>query len=338
MSWVSIACVFIASLVLVGMLRQWADGLGLTVSPGAHRAHLSPTPVVGGIGMMLALVLYAVVAKDEALFGYAPALLLFVLGLWDDRYQLPSSVRLAVQCVTVFWLMQTTGIQLLSLGDLLGSGAIQLGSWVVVMTLFACIGVINALNMSDGMDGLAGTLAVLVCVSLLYVGAPFASILILVIASTAGFLVWNLRIGRPAASAFMGDAGSTTLGLLLAFFLINASQGSNAVIDPVTALWLMALPLMDAVGLLLVRPLRGRSPFAADHLHYHHALREFGLSVNQTLLVILCVQGGFIVLGLRLMQYEVPEATQFAAFLVLFLAYVGWLWRRSRNKALLNFE
>ena len=97
---------------------------------------------------------------------------------------------------------------------------------------------------------------------------------------------------------------------------------TDAGIAPVTALWLMALPLIDAVAVLIVRPLRGKSPFSADRIHYHHQLLDRGFSVNQTLILALVMQLGFIAVGYVFHNNGIAEFIQLRIFLLIFVAYL----------------
>ena len=322
---------FVVSIVLGWILPLHAHRLGLVVVPGEHRQHSKPTPVVGGIAIITAVTFATLIWHPASLSPFSAIFILLLIGIVDDVLHLPSWLRLAVQCLAVSVLMLTSNMMLTDLGDIFGTGNVTLGNASIVMTLFACIGVINAVNMSDGMDGLAGCLVVVVCAALILSGGPSLGLSVILVGAVLGFLYWNMRLFRRSASIFMGDAGSTTLGLLLAYLLIQASQGENAVIAPVTALWFLALPLIDAVGVLIVRPLRGRSPFSADHLHYHHALRELGFSVNHTLWLAVSLQVVLAGLGLFMLQQGVTENVQLNLFLGLFFAYLAFLYHRSKT-------
>lgn len=329
---------FILCVVFAWALKHLANRLGLVVEPGAHRQHLRPTPVVGGIAIISATAIAAALWDPNVLTPFTAVSILLLIGVIDDRVHLSSWLRLFVQCAAVYVLMLTTGVALVSLGDLFGRGVVMLNEWSVAMTLFACIGVINAVNMSDGIDGLAGCLVLIACIALMVVGGPSLTLTALLIAAVLGFLMWNMRIGRESAALFMGDAGSTTLGLLLAYLLIEASQGVHATIAPVTALWFLALPLIDAVAVLIIRPIRGRSPFSADHLHYHHALRELGLSVNQTVATAAALQALLAMAGLGMHTLRISESIQLSLFLTLFLAYVVFMYRRSAQKTIFHTD
>lgn len=333
MLWLYLFGIFLVSVIACWSLARLAPQLKLLAVPGEHRAHRVPTPMVGGIAIYAAICLGALL--DGSFKALLPCLLLLcVVGVLDDRYALPSLFRLVAQGVAAYLMVELTGVQLQDLGYLFSfDSKALLNAWSTPMTVFAVIGVINAVNMSDGIDGLAGSLVALTLIALLMLGNPNIGFILITLAALAGFLFWNLRVGRNSARIFMGDAGSTMLGLLLAYLLIQHSQFKSG-IWPVTALWLLALPLIDAVAVLIVRPLRGKSPFAADRIHYHHQLIDRGVSVNATLLIALTVQVLLIILGIVLLHFRVADHLQLAAFLFLFVCYIiRLLWFTRHKKA-----
>jgi UDP-GlcNAc:undecaprenyl-phosphate/decaprenyl-phosphate GlcNAc-1-phosphate transferase len=204
-----------------------------------------------------------------------------------------------------------------------------LGRWALLFTLFGVIGVINAFNMIDGLDGLAGGTAliatgwlVVVCLSAPTNHPDDLGALLVLAAVLAGFLVFNLRgPWRSRASVFMGDAGSTMLGFVLSWFLIHLSKGDQAVMAPITAVWILALPLLDTLTVMTRRIIAGQNPFAADRQHVHHLLLGRGLTdaqVTATLLVLTFVTGG---LGVLAHWLAVPHCLQFYAFGAAFLLH-----------------
>jgi UDP-GlcNAc:undecaprenyl-phosphate GlcNAc-1-phosphate transferase len=330
--WVSLILIFGAALVVTALLAQFAVRLGLVAVPGEHRQHAMPTPMVGGLGIFAGLTL-GILCWSPVNLGLLVCLaILCLVGMLDDRITLPSWSRFLVQGSAAFLMIELTGVRLESLGFLASAEhEVELGAWSTPMTVFATIGVINAVNMSDGMDGLAGSMVVVLLIILLCSTSLEAGLIQISIASVLGFLVLNLRIGRARAKVFMGDAGSTMLGLLLAYLLIQASQQESG-FPPVLALWFLALPLMDAVSVLIVRPLRGRSPFDADRAHYHHIIMDRGLSVNQTLAVVLAVQVFCVGVGVSLLRSGVPEYLILILFLLLFVFYLIALFRYTGRR------
>lgn len=325
--WGLLSLVLVITSLAVYLLSKFSAKLGLIAEPGEHRLHQTATPMVGGIAIYLGL-LSGMLLIDGSFSSLMPSLFLMcAVGALDDRYNLPSWTRFLAQGLAAYLMIVFSNVALVDLGYLFSSDQrillSPLGS--TILTIFACIGVINAVNMSDGLDGLAGSLVFLVLLSLFLFGHPSQGLLLISLSAIAGFLVWNIRIGRPQAKVFMGDAGSTMLGLLLAYLLIDCSQVSTG-IWPVTALWLLALPLIDAVAVLIVRPMRGRSPFSADRIHYHHQLLDRGISVNLSLIIALILQSIFILIGIALWRIGLADHLQLVLFLGLFFLYAARLY------------
>ena len=313
------------------LLSRLAPKIGLLAQPGAHRHHQQPTPLVGGLAIYVGF-LYACLVVDRSLISLLPSLsLLCLTGALDDRFKLASGLRIIVQGVAAVMMIRYSGIELLSLGNLFSQDEVLLGRWSLALTVFATIGVINAINMSDGMDGLAGGLLLFIFSIVWFLGGQPQSLALACCLAVLVFLCFNIRLRQRPARIFMGDAGSTMLGFLVAYFLILNSQGDQALIKPVTALWIVALPLIDAVAVLLIRPIRGQSPFSADRIHYHHLILVKGFSVNQTLLIVLAVQAVMTIASLAAERAGVSTHIMFYLFALLFAAYLLMLYRVTHS-------
>lgn len=300
--------------------------------PSTRKHHRHPVPLVGGVAMCIAFCIGILLLpeKPEAwLVLLSCMILLTLVGLYDDLYSSPPTARFMLQAVAVLLMAVVGGEILNDLGDLLGIGTVKLGWAALPFTLFGVIGVINAFNMIDGLDGLAGGSALVATVWLIVLcwispisrGCDIEALLVLS-AAIAGFLVYNLRHPwRARASVFMGDAGSTMLGFVLSWYLIHLSQGEQSVMEPITAVWILALPLMDTISVMVRRLQTGQSPFAADRQHLHHLLLGFGFQDGQAVAVVLIasfVFGGF---GVAAHWLGISHHSQFYAFVVLFLLY-----------------
>lgn len=309
------------------LLARWAPDLELMAMPGEHRQHKRPTPVVGGLALYFAI-LVGFISLDQSFGLLLPSLFLMcAVGALDDRYSLPTWARFLSQAVAAYIMIELTGVRLATLGFLVSpTSELVLGAWSIPFSIFATVGVINAINMSDGIDGLAASLVMLVLLALLLMGNNLPKMLLIGVAAIIGFLFFNLRFGRDQGAVFLGDAGSMMLGILVAFLLIQHSQYPTG-FWPVTALWMLALPLIDAVAVLIARPLVGRSPFSADHSHYHHQLLKSGLKTNAVLLILLLVQASFMLFGWFLFSVRLAQHIQLLLFLAIFFVYLIYLWR-----------
>lgn len=326
------AGIFLLSALLVRLLSAPAKKWDWVDQPSTRKHHTHPVPLVGGVAMWAAFVVGVLLLPEKPL-DYPIMLggmtLLVVVGHYDDLHHVHPRWRFVFQACAVLLMGLADHCRLANLGNLFGLGDIQTGWMGGLFTMIAVIGVINALNMIDGLDGLAGGLALIatgwmltLCVSAPVMPTSRANTLLLLMMVIAGFLIHNLRHPwRDRASSFMGDAGSTFLGFVIAWFAIRMSQDPTDAMDPVTALWIIAIPLIDTVTVMVRRIKTGESPFAADRQHLHHILLGLGLSDGKAVAIVLMagvLLGG---LGVATQWLGVAEWQRFLTFIGLFVGY-----------------
>lgn len=364
LSTVSFLGAFLLSLGLTPVVRWLAPVLGLIDLPGHRKVHVNPTPRGGGIAIFLgvgisALVLYGlgwdvwgldgatpglvmgdsgnVVLPDASDSGVlqlwaiaAGAVVLFLTGLADDRWNLSWKLRLGLQllvaCGVVF-----SGVRATVFVTWPGFGSALTVLWILVLT--------NAMNFLDNMDALSagiGFLASLIFAVILLVMVRTPALLVaiplvLLAGSLLGFLCWN----RPPASIFMGDCGSNLIGFLLATLTVAGTfyerTGSRHVM--LAPLCVMAVPLYDFCTVISIRLLQGRSPFHGDKSHFSHRLVELGL---KPVYAVLTIHLTTAMTGLgALLLYQVPGWTGAAlvcaliATMLLIIGILEFVGRRS---------
>jgi len=272
----------------------------------------------------------------RASLGFAlAASVLVVMGVLDDRYDLPWWSRMLVQVGAAVILVYVGGIRIDNLGSMFGPEISSMGRWSVPFTVFAVVGAINAVNMADGADGLAGSL-VFACLVMLGIEAAYAGntpVLVrtpVLLGAVAGFLLFNLRWpGRKQAVAFMGNSGSALLGLVIACFVCRLTQDPRHAVDPVLALWLLPVPLVDCLVLMVRRLRHGHSPFSPDHNHVHYLMREAGFGPTRSALVLVAFSVACWLLATLSLRLGAPPVAVFAAFVVMCLT---WFWATSRRE------
>lgn len=320
----------LATVLLILLIKRPAERIGLVDRPGGRKDHEGAVPLCGGPAMIVAfcslVFAFGLVPSTDYQCLIAGVMLLALVGALDDLWGLSIHLRFLVQALVVLFCMGLWGnTELVTVGDLFGLGQTQLGNLAIPATLFCVVGVINAFNLSDGIDGLAGGLAVIAlssfAVAALAAGdVRITAVAVVLIGVSLGFLFFNLRTSwRTKASVFMGDSGSLFLGFALCWFAIKLSQGSGRAISPVTAGWILGLPIMDTVNVMLRRMLRGEGPFTAGRDHLHHALLQAGLSPRQTVGVLLTVGVALNIVGLTSYWYGVSDAVMFFTFVGLSL-------------------
>jgi UDP-GlcNAc:undecaprenyl-phosphate GlcNAc-1-phosphate transferase len=332
---------FPVTAALIVFLRRHATQLGVVDAPGGRKQHHGVIPLVGGLGMFGGLMVAAWadgVFEPRHGFFFAAVSLLVATGYVDDRHDLRPRVRFVLQAIAASIMVWGADIRLENFGNLFGFGDVTTGALAGPITVFAVLGVINAMNMIDGVDGLAGGIAL---IALLVFGGFVAAtgqlhttLLLPLIAGIAGFMLFNLRTPwRSQASVFMGDAGSVLLGFSLAWYAVNLAQVRN-VFTPITAIWILAVPLMDTTALMIRRVLKGRSPFEADREHLHHILLRAGFTPGQTVVIVYAVATLLAGIGVAGWAAGVPEYVMFYAFVALFGCYLyGMLhaWKLMRR-------
>ena len=321
---------FVVTALSLMALRPIAVRVGLLDVPGGRKTHANPTPLIGGLGIYLgtlSICLLSPVIMHDYKILLALSGLVLAIGVVDDLFEIRVSVRMAVHGVAALVMAQVAGVKLSSLGDILFTGPVELGLLAIPVTIFATVGVINAVNMSDGLDGLSGGLTA-IALTLLSIAALFAghsamlSFSQVLIVSVLAFLAFNFRLlWRKSALMYLGDAGSTLLGFIIAWLVIAASQGERAFISPVCALWFLAVPLIDTVSLMIRRPLRGSSPFKPGRAHIHHRLLDMGFDARQTVLIIHSAAVVLGMVGLIGHFADVPEGLMFLLFMATFGLY-----------------
>ena len=284
---------FSVTMLAIPILIPLAERFGWVDRPGGRKQHAAATPVIGGLAMVLgaasAICLPAIaLGVQRELIGFGAAvLLLLVVGLLDDRFDLSWHIRILAQVVAVLVFAVGGGVKVQQIGPIFGLAPLELGQLSVPFTVFATVGLINAMNMIDGIDGLAGSLA-FTTLSMLAAAAIYAGNIVLVrglitvLGAIAAFLVFNARSPwRNRASIFMGNAGSTILGLIIAWLSFRLTQNPHHPIPPLLAPFLFAPPLIDCLVLIVRRLISRSSPFRGDRNHLHHLLMDAGYAPEQ---------------------------------------------------------
>jgi UDP-GlcNAc:undecaprenyl-phosphate GlcNAc-1-phosphate transferase len=327
---IELVFVFFFSITTLFFLRKVAFKVGLVDTPSSRKKHQGSVPLVGGIAICCSLIYFIFnnpeLFKHSFLYVGCIVTLVFV-GALDDKYDISYKIRFAVQAILSIAMMYMGNIELNTLGNLLGGGEILLGWLGYVITIVAVIACINAFNMVDGIDGLLGALSIVTFGGLAllmgYYGLDnLAYMCIALITMILPYIMLNLGLFSKRRKVFMGDAGSMLIGFTVIWLLLVSSQEDVALMRPVTALWLIAIPLMDMAAIMIRRIRRGCSPFKPDREHLHHIFQRLGLSSNQTLFaisILASVLAGFGILG---EVYSIPEYVMFFTFLITFIAYL----------------
>ena len=254
---------------------------------------------------------------------YICALIILVFMIFDDLYKIKPTARLLFQIFVVSLMIVMSEEYITSFGNLIGTGEINLGIASIPITIFCVVGLMNAFNMIDGLNGICASLALIPIIFLAFLG-DFSYGLLIPIGGILGFLAYNLGYLGKKRRVFLGDSGSNMLGFSVAFICIEYSQNVNheSYINPTTALWFVAIPLIDCVGVLISRAIKGIMPFRAGRDHLHHKLLQSGITPKKILLGFFSLAIFLSAIGYTLeMLYSEKEYISFFAFVVLIFLY-----------------
>ncbi|MDW7549415.1 UDP-N-acetylglucosamine--undecaprenyl-phosphate N-acetylglucosaminephosphotransferase [Pseudoalteromonas sp. McH1-7] len=322
--------IFFAAFLSLFIFRKLAKIINLVDTPNERKNHKGRIPLVGGVAIFVIVCCYLWLSGNGMTnvgVYLICAVSLLVIGVIDDLIDVSFKLRLVVQAGVAFAMIFFADLMLSQVGTLVGPFELNIGMFGIVATVIAVVGAINAFNMVDGIDGLLGGLATVSFSSmavLFYLAGltELFAFTIAIVVATLPYILMNLGIplGRRF-KVFMGDAGSTVIGFTVVWLLLEGSQGSVVAIDPVTALWIAAIPIMDAVSTIMRRIKKGQSPFKPDREHLHHILQRLGVGPKMTLLVICSIASLFALVGIFGQLYNVPDYVMFYGFIFCQLVY-----------------
>ena len=270
-------------------------------------------------------------SKDLIISNFSFGLALFTILLqflmtFDDLRGLKAITRLFIQASCTGGLIFFSGVYIQSLGNLFGLGELLLGLWGIPFTIFCVVGMINAFNMIDGLNGLCASLCLVCFTAIIYMinadTVPSLFPLILPVGAITGFLMYNLGVLGNQRTVFLGDNGSNALGFMCAWILVYFSSVENSNFAPVTALWFVAIPFFDAIGVMTSRAIKGIMPLKPGRDHLHHRLLDMGLLSNSIYVVLIVISALFAAIG-YIFNHSFPEShyISFYAFMIIWLCY-----------------
>ncbi len=281
--WLEYAIVFVASALLctlfvpIAIRLSWK--LDMLDRPGGHKSHESPIPYLGGVAILVAFTIAVLLestvrpslgGRSELRIILVTAVVLAVVGLFDDLKRLPAWPRLVVEVASglVVWN--------------LGVGVTLTGvTWVdLALTVFWVVGITNAFNLLDNMDGLAAGLALIACATYFAVAVSNSQFLVASLAAgLAGCTVGFLRTNRYPARIHMGDGGALFLGFLVSYLGLKLKVSGDGYQTFLVPVLVCAIAILDTTLVTVARFMSGRSPFQGGQDHISHRLVSLGLPV-----------------------------------------------------------
>ena len=321
------------TIVLIPALDAMAGRFNAMDFPDERKVHARPIPRTGGIAMAAGAIIPVLLWThgDGFVRAYlAGAAIVVCFGIVDDCRGISPKWKFFGQFAASLVVIFLGGVEIRTLGMLM-PGYADLPGWVSVpLTVLAIMGVTNAINLADGLDGLAGGICLLIFCTigfLAYLQGDF--IIGLVCLAMAGAIFGFLRYNTHPATVFMGDTGSQLLGFSAITLSLNLTQ-ENTALSPILPLFLLGIPVLDTLLVMIQRLARGKSPFSADKNHIHHKLMALGLHQGESVIVIYTCQAFLVIAGYLLRFYS--DWLLLGGYLGLSVAAVFLLSVASRNR------
>lgn len=332
--------------VLSLMLSLWAIPVVLKISkrkslmaiPGERSSHDIQVPNLGGIAIFYSIGICAPIFAYELFDSYKflfPALvILLYVGVMDDIMEIRAYKKLMAQIIVAILMVVGSDVRIKSFFGLFGFYELNY-FFSILLSVFIFIIMINAFNLIDGIDGLAGSFSIICCVlfggSFYYLGEynyPMVTLCIIIIGSLLSFLYYNLSENKTR-KIFMGDTGSMSIGFLLVFtsfyfidmFVENVDGVPRYYLAsaPIISFSILILPIIDTLSVIIIRLLNKKSPLEADKNHIHHKLLRLGLTHKRVTFLMIAYYIGIIGITYLLRHLEI----NLLLIVILILGFIG---------------
>ena len=325
------------TLISVPLARKIAEKIGaIDVPKDTRRMHKVPTPRLGGLavflGFLVSVLCFCEITK-ETIGLLCGSVIIVILGIFDDSHDLSAKLKLIVQIIAALVTIYIGDIKInfFTNPNIFSNDKILLLSdWISVpCTVLWIVAITNAVNLIDGLDGLAAGVSTIAAVSLVFIASMVdePAIALIIAGACLGFLPFNFRKKKKI---FLGDTGATFLGYALAVLSVQGGFKSYAVISFAVPVLIFGLPIFDTAFAMLRRMLTGRSPMSPDRGHIHHRLVDMGFSQKQSVFILYAMSG---VLGLTAVVLAESGAMRALLLLigVLIVIFTGSLFTKNRR-------
>ncbi|PKR86299.1 glycosyltransferase family 4 protein [Heyndrickxia camelliae] len=287
---------FISSLIITPFVKRLALKYGITDLPNKRKVHQKAMPLMGGLAIFISfiigfLILWPTDNKVSVLSILLGGLIIIITGILDDKYELSPKLKLAGQLVAAI-VVFLGGIEI-DFINLPFGGQLEFGFFTIPFTIIWIVGVTNAINLIDGLDGLAAGVSSIALITIsgmaVLMGNFFAATLgAILLASTLGFLIYNFH----PAKIFMGDTGALFLGYMISVLSLLGFKNITF-ISLVIPVIILGVPLSDTFFAMVRRFANKQYLFGPDKSHLHHCLLRLGFSHRQTVLIIYAIAAMF---------------------------------------------
>lgn len=315
----------IISWVLVPFVGKLAVKIGAVDKPNARKVHQKIMPRMGGLAIYVAffaVVLLTVPLSKEIVGLFLGATILVAVGIWDDMKDIPAKVKLFGQIIAAV-VVVCFGIRVEFMSSLFHEHAFHLSFFSIPVTIIWIVGITNAVNLIDGLDGLAAGTSIIAAATMAVVGFGHQQLLMATLALIlAGAALGFLRHNFHPAKIFMGDTGSMFLGYILSVLAIMGVAKSVTFISLITPILVLGIPIFDTAFAILRRTINKKPIFKPDKEHLHHCLLNMGFNHRNTVLVIYGINIFLAASGV-LMSYATTSQAMLLLVIISTIVLVG---------------
>lgn len=319
------------AMAMIPIMMRLAPYIGMVDKPDGRKVHTTSIPRSGGVGIVVGIIIPLFLWLDFSQFTIsfiAGCVVLLVFGAWDDAKNIRPLYKFFGQFIAAILVVYYGDLYVHHFPFL---GLTEIPEYISKpFTVFAIVGMINALNLSDGLDGLAGGEALISLIAITFLSFQFnGEDALIIAAATIGGIFGFLRFNSHPARIFMGDTGSQTLGFILAVLAVLLTQSVNSIVSPVIALLLLGFPVVDSVVVFYLRARRGDSLVVAAKDHLHHRLLGLGFYHYESVMVIYSIQI-LLIASAVLLPYESDALliSIYIGFCILLFTVVTYFERR----------
>lgn len=343
---IAFAISLVFSLIGTPLIVRLCNTHGLLDQPNSRKVHKHGIPRLGGtlfmpslsFGVVITLIIIYQTINSDYEFGLSSimmivgAIMIYLIGLFDDLKGLKATHKFIIQTIAAL-LFPLCNLMISNLHGLFGIYELPL-LVSYPLTVFVILLIVNAMNLIDGIDGLASSLALFILGSFAYLyhqleSDLFSLISISLAGATCAFFFFNMygKVGR--LKTFMGDSGSLFLGYVIAYLAIKYPMvyATKTYYDSgealLTSFTLVFVPCIDVIRVALQRKLNRKNMFDADKTHIHHLIMDLGIGMHTTLVVILCVVCCFCLINWGLATAYVPFTYIFIIDIVIYMLFIG---------------
>lgn len=315
----------IINVILIFFYSKLAHKFGLLDYPDYRKRHSGIIPLVGGLVIYTSLLIFYFQISTNYWIDIicVSSTIIFVVGLIDDKKQIGIIVRLLAQIFACL-LVMGVGLTIVDIGSYFDYSPLEVGIYGLLFTILCVVGLTNAINFMDGIDGLASGIILHALVSILLFsyldnGIQNSQILLYLIFSLIIFLVANLSPVLP--KIFLGDSGSMLIGFLVAWLLIYYSHPNVRAFHPVLTIWCVSIPTFDLLSVFTKRIIKKTNPFTPDRGHIHHLFINYGINANVALTYIISLSIFFSLVGI--ISYKILGS--FYSLLIFWFCFILYL-------------